>query len=443
MEIGRTAVFCFPGIIYETVSFPMLPNVNVTRGATPMANEPMASMFEMILCLSQAVDLVSPLVADHHKRVTYIASCLAKELGLPEHEIRDIVVAAALHDVGGLSLKERTDVLWFEIENPYQHAEQGYLLLKTFPPFAGNVATLVRFHHVYWRHGAGKHWRDEPVPLGSHLLHLADRVSVLVSTHESILSQVEGICRRITGQAGEMFVPELVAAFNNLARREYFWLDAVSPTIDRHITGVVKWEEMTMGMENLFGLTKLFCRIIDFRSTFTSTHTCGVAACAEALARMSGFSEVESQLMKVAGFIHDLGKLAVPVEILEKQAGLSKEEFDIIRTHAYHTDQILVPIKVFDTIRSWGALHHERLDGAGYPYHLRADDLSAGSRIMAVADVFVALAEDRPYREGMSQDNVLEVMQKMAESGALDADILVLLRTHFNGQWYPYRGAED
>jgi HD-GYP domain-containing protein (c-di-GMP phosphodiesterase class II) len=181
--------------------------------------------------------------------------------------------------------------------------------------------------------------------------------------------------------------------------------------------------------EDLFGLTRIFGI---FRSHFTSTHTSGVAACAVALAELAGFSESQCRQMMVAGFIHDLGKLAVPAEILEKSSALSSEEFDIIRTHAYHTDHIFRSIRGFDTIRKWGALHHERLDGNGYPYHLTDKDLPLGSRIMSVADVFVALTEDRPYRKGMVREDALRLIERMVRRAALDGSIAALLESHFD-----------
>ena len=132
-------------------------------------------------------------------------------------------------------------------------------------------------------------------------------------------------------------------------------------------------------------------------------------------------------------FMRDaLGKLSVPAEILEKPAKLTEEEFCVVRGHAYFTDRILYPISALEMVRVWGALHHERLDGAGYPFHLRGSDIPVGSRIMAVADVFVALMEDRPYRKGMTRDEALAVLQTQATGGALDPEVIALLNRHFD-----------
>lgn len=98
-----------------------------------------------------------------------------------------------------------------------------------------------------------------------------------------------------------------------------------------------------------------------------------------------------------------------------------------MRTHVYYTHQILSPIKTFEEIASWGALHQERLNGSGYPFHYTADDLPLGARLMAVADVFTALTEDRPYRKGMGKVAVLRELRNMVSHGDLDGSLVNLL----------------
>jgi len=110
--------------------------------------------------------------------------------------------------------------------------------------------------------------------------------------------------------------------------------------------------------------------------------------------------------MEVAGNLHDLGKMVIPNSILNKPDKLNKEETAIMRQHTYFTYTVLNSIGGISQIAEWAAFHHERLDGSGYPFHLGADKLGIGSRIMAVADVFTAISEDRPYRKGMSQQEL-------------------------------------
>lgn len=397
-----------------------------------LINKDSISIFDLILGLSQAVDLVSPLVANHHKRVAYIAFRLSCELELSAQERKDATIAGALHDVGGLSLKNRLDVMQFEINDPYAHCETGHLILKTFEPFS-RIADIVRFHHTCWENGAGSVFKGNAVPDGSHILHLADRVAVLINPQTDALEQSEGIIERIEQNRNGMFVPRMVDAFTSLAAKEYFWLDTVSPSIGAVLRHGLEWGELTLGEDDFLGLTNLFRRIIDFRSPFTAAHSSGVAATAEALARLAGMPQQECLMMRIAGHFHDIGKLSVPAEILEKPAKLTKQEYDVIRGHTYYTGRILESIPALDLARTWGSQHHERLDGSGYPFHLKNKEISLGSRIMAVADVFVAISEDRPYRKGMTRGEVIKVLQDLAGKNKLDLRVVSMLQEHFDG----------
>ncbi len=389
------------------------------------------SLFDLAMALSEAMDLISPSIVNHHKRVAYIAHSIGTELGLSSQERDELLLAGALHDSGALSLKERMDSFKFEMDNPYRHAELGYLLLKGFDPLF-KVALIIRHHHRWWNRGEGRRCGDEVVPLGSHIIHLADRIDVLIKRQEEILCQVKGICRRIRDLSNKTFMPEVVEAFMRLADKEYFWLDAVSPSLNHILSQTVRPSIIEVDMETLIDLTRLFSRIIDFRSRFTATHSSGVAVTAEALAGLLGFSERECKMMKVAGYLHDLGKLAVPAEILEKPGRLTPEEFCVIRTHTFHTFRVLERIEGFETINVWASFHHERLDGRGYPFHHKADDLSLGSRIMAVADVVTGLAEDRPYRKGLPDGEVLRILEGMVDDRALDGRVVSVVKAHYS-----------
>ena len=387
------------------------------------------STIDLVLCLSEAVDLISTLVANHHKYVACIAYQLSVEMGLPYSEQKDITVAAAIHDIGALSLEERLSALNFEFEEELGHAERGYLLLNTYKPFS-NVASIVRYHHTPWDYGKYIGLDGEQIPLGSNLLNLADRISVLIKSNSNILVQTDEISNKISELSGKIFKPELVDAFIRLSKKEGFWLDVTFGSLTTFLKSKFKNDD-TMEKSNFLELIKLFSRIIDFRSHFTVNHSSGVAVSAKALSEFAGFSKSDSEIIEVAGYIHDLGKLAVPQEILEKPDKLSKNEYEIIRAHSYYTDLILSKVKGFDLIRTWGALHHERLDGKGYPFHLGGKQISTGSRIMAVADVFVALTEDRPYRKGLNQEDTLKIMDNMSGSLVLDSNIINMLRENY------------
>lgn len=386
-------------------------------------------IFDLVQCLSQAVDLVSPQVADHHIRTAQIAYGLGMQMKLPNAEMHDLVVAAAMHDVGGLTRKDRLGALDFEYQDPYGHSVMGYLLLRSFPPFL-KPAEIVRFHHVPWKYGEGAMFDGQPVPRASHLLQLADRVAVLLEPRQDVLEQVDGIITRVRAQAGERFVPEQVQALEALADKEAFWLDTIHLQHINFLGSRLQWEQIEIAEAEFLGLTNLFRRIVDFRSPFTATHSAGVAAAAEVLSAYLGFSLDDQRLIHLAGLMHDLGKLAVPAEILEKKGSLTREEFALMRRHTYYTYHLLEPLKALDVIRIWASFHHERMDGRGYPFHLAEKDLPLGSRIISVADVFTALTEDRPYRPGMTVQDAFQVISDAVLQNRLDGKVVDVLQAH-------------
>jgi HD-GYP domain-containing protein (c-di-GMP phosphodiesterase class II) len=390
-------------------------------------------LFDLIFLLSEVMDMVSPALVNHHYRVSYIASAITSELGLTSDEKSDLLLAGALHDCGALSMKERINALNFEAENPELHAEQGYLLLSAFRPLQ-RAATLVRFHHNKGEWGKGAYAATEqPVPIGSHILHLADRAAVLVKGRSDVLDQAKTVQRKIREGSGKLFVPRFVDAFMELSSREHFWFDLVSPSLGSILARTTESGSLELGQEELLGLGDTLRRIIDYRSPYTATHSMGVAVVAEKLANTARLPEDQCLLMKVAGQMHDLGKLAVPRELLEKPDRLTTKERQTVSLHPYLTYRALETLKGVDELAGWAAFHHERLDGNGYPFHVKAKELSPGSRIMAVADVFTAITEDRPYRSGMHRRECTQTLEEMVKSNALDGDIVSTLMLDFDG----------
>lgn len=382
-------------------------------------------IFDFIQCFSDALDLIVPDLNGHHKRVAYIARSIAAALDLSEVEQYDILLAGMLHDAGALTLKSRIEALDFETRET-NHSETGYRLLRKWPALH-NAAQAIRFHHTRYDGGID-------VPESALILHLADRLDVLIRRDVFILDQVPELRAAMLRRKGTMFDPRHVDALMSLTDKEFFWLDIASDSLRETLKRLgeeIATDKTAPDIQAITDFSRIFAHIIDFRSRFTATHSAGVAQVAEALAEISGLPETQCKRVRIAGYLHDLGKLAVPVELLEKKAPLSLEEFNLIKSHAYHTHRILLGLPDFDDIRAWASTHHEFLNGAGYPFHLKDGQLSFGSRLMTVADIFTAIAEDRPYRLGMFRDQTFIVMRAMASEGKIDAEMQTMLFDNF------------
>jgi len=393
-----------------------------------MIVNPRVPLHRLVLSLSEALDCINPRISDHQQRVAYVAMQLARRLGLEGTSLLDVFLAAALHDMGIIGVENRRQALEMgQMEQVSWHSELGHRLLRPNALFA-NAAELIRHHHLPWDNGAGARCDGQPVPPTAHILVLADVVERMVDRSRPVLTQKDAIVSEVAGLSGKVFRPDCVEAFARIARPEAFWLDLVSPRIYSILLARIDWPALTIDESTIGPIGEVFARVVDSASDWTAVHSAGVAATAVELARRMKFSPRELLLMRAAGYLHDLGKLAVPTAILDKPGKLTDDEMLVVRGHTYHTFRILNTIGGLPQISEWAAFHHERLDGAGYPFGHAAADLTLGSRIMAVADVFTALREPRPYRSGpASLGRARNILDRLVTDNALDADVVAAL----------------
>jgi len=344
--------------------------------------------------------------------------------GLPNERLEKIFVAALLHDIGAFSLEEKISIRNFEVENIESHCIHGEILLGNIP-WLKDASKVVRFHHREWQHC--KESIESPLVFESQLLFIADYLERQIRRDDYILHQHEDILSKIESLSGSLFHSQVVDLFRTVSGREEFWLDLVSPRLYSTLLHEGPFRKIEIGFSDLSLISELFRNIIDFRSRFTSTHSSGVAASASMLSRFFGLTETEVGLMEVAGNLHDMGKLAIPNSILNKPGKLTREEMAIMKSHTYYTYYVINTIGGIQQIAEWAAYHHERLDGSGYPFHCTEAELSTGARIMMVADIFTALAEDRPYRKGMSKEGIIQIIKQFSDRRLLDDRISNLL----------------
>lgn len=389
-------------------------------------------IIDIVLSLSNAIDLIDSNITDHHKRVAYISFSLAKQMNFSETEIRDLVLAALLHDCGAVNLAERSTFYDFEfgysLPLRHDHGYKGWFILKESQELRA-AAEIIKYHHIFWKEPFSNRFDMTQIPKSSYVLHLADRIDILIDRKTEILNQREHIWKEINAESGTMFMPDVVQAFYDLVPKLFFWFDIVNPHLHDFIKKEMSYYHVEINSQNLLEYAFVFHRIIDFRNKFTATHSTGVAAVASTLAFKMGFSDIDCSLMKSAGLMHDIGKLSVPESILEKTASLSPHEYNIIKAHTYHTYRIIDAIPGLEKVRDWAAFHHEKLDGTGYPFGLKSNQLDLGARILAISDMFTALTEERPYRHAMPPQNAIDIINAIDN---LDYDVKCCLNKNLD-----------
>jgi putative nucleotidyltransferase with HDIG domain len=397
-----------------------------------MIINPQVPLHRLVMSLSESLDHVSLSLTNHQLRVAYISTRMARLMGYRGRQLRDIFHAGALHDIGLIRAEHRMRLAATnDLEGLDWHGEVGYQLLRDNEFFA-DAAPLVRHHHIAWNDGRGAEKNGQPVPQASHILALADYVDRYTRKDIPILHQTGDLTKRVVDARDKLLHPDCVDAFLSVSTREAFWLDAASPRIYSVLTDEIDWPTLTIDEDAVERIAHIFGRVADGLSPWTATHSTGVAATAVALAERMHFSPREVKLMRAAGYLHDLGKVSVPSEILDKQGKPTKAEWAVLKGHTYYTFRILETIGGMPQVSEWAAFHHERLDGKGYPFGHSARELTLGARIMAVADTTTAILEDRPYREGLSRQKTIEILRKLVADGALDGDVLDILLRDFD-----------
>ncbi len=391
------------------------------------------NLHEAIFSLSDALDLVGVTHIHHGKRVAYMAAECGKHLGWSHQQIDNLFQAAILHDCGVSKTSVHKRLAQFAWENENEHCLLGSELLITCPLMA-QLAPIVLYHHTHWSNLQNMDLPQE-IKLNANCIYLVDRVDVLclefLVDQSNLLLGRESIRKKIMDKRGDWFCAELVDAFIDLSKSEAFWLSLENEHVNGYVsTWLAETKTMEMDFQDLRSIVRIFSYIVDAKSTFTKSHSDGVAQLARFIGSLFELSEESCEMLELAGLLHDIGKLRQPDELLDKPSKLSPEEYTHIQRHSFDTYSILKNIHGLEKISTWASQHHERVDGSGYPYHLEGGGISLEARIIAVADVFQALAQKRPYRDSMTVEEIMEILNEMVDAGKLDRKVVLCVDAH-------------
>ncbi|MBF0269440.1 MAG: HD domain-containing protein [Alphaproteobacteria bacterium] len=417
------------------------------RHALPRAQQGGGLRFDLsqaVTALSSSLDLIGQQHVYHMRRVAVMALAMAHEMNWSSERKRDAMYAGLVHDCGISSEREFNDLsVAVECANPHPHCERGAAYLAECLPLS-RFAPIVAHHHTSWKALCRMEEMPSDTRLLTNLVQLADRADVmhhgmrLKGRHEW-----EVIGRELAPYAGRLFNKELVECFRGLAETDAFWLRLLPEYVETvHYDFDLPDDLSSHGFAETRSLAHLFARIVDAKSTFTGEHSLGVGRLSVSLAQRSGLGDELCNQLEIAGLLHDIGKMRVPIEVIDKPGSFSPEERRLIRRHSYDSFRILAPVFQGTHIPRWASQHHERLNGSGYPFGLKADDLDLGARIIAVADVLQALAQTRPYRPAFSRPEIIKTMKEMADRDELDFGLVCFVAEDFENLYAQAIGAE-
>lgn len=382
------------------------------------------SLFELLYGLSEALDHVEsewhPLPKVHAKKTTYFAVRMGECAGLKKEKLYQLALAGLFHDSGitrsqgGLCReKEGTKE---ELKFRLLAGEENFMQL----PIRNPKPHLVLFHRERGD-GSGAFGRKAgEYPREAGWLHLAERVSRLGAGWDEKTLRKEEIERKLQELKGRVLDPGAVELFFRAEPR----LEAGDLFIKEYLRKILPDDHREWTEEEVGRFSLLMARIVDERCGPSCVHSREITRRIQLLAEYYQYPEVIREKLCLAGALHDLGKLVIPLEVLNKPGTLSEQEVKEMRNHVLYTYYILNRISGLQEITMWASAHHEKLNGKGYPFHLSGEQLFYPARMVACVDIYQALREPRAYKAEKSHESAVQIMKEMAQAGEIDPMIV-------------------
>ncbi|GAA0122540.1 HD-GYP domain-containing protein [Clostridium butanoliproducens] len=350
----------------------------------------------------------------HSNRTAYISLRIGKQLKLNDESYKNLYISAMLHDIGCQGIFDKAHAYKEYIK---EHCVEGANMILKIPMFI-HMYDIILYHHENYDGSGAMKLKNSLTPIESQIIRLADSIEILYDETIPFYMQKDKIIKYVKKNDGIIFSPKIVEAFLEISPAESFWLDINNTPFFPFILQDLLPKNITyVTLEEFEYVADIFASIIDNKSAFTASHSRGIANLAYDVSKYIGYDESKCLKMKIAGLLHDIGKVAIPNNILDKSTSLTDEEFSIIKSHTYYTKLILDRIEEIPDICDWACNHHEKLNGEGYPRKLKAEEISEEARIIGVCDIYQALTEDRPYRKGMYMYEAFSILDNMADNG--------------------------
>jgi len=375
---------------------------------------------------------------NHGKRIAVLCAKMGKAIGKNQEEIMSLALCALLHDNALTEYihAQRTGAHYDPVMR--KHCEYGQRNIDTLG-FKTNVKDFILYHHERADGNGPFGIREGEGPLEAELIAIADSIDVAHHLQRLKQEELSSVRNIIVEEKGKKFSKRAADAMLEILDWPLITSlkdNAIHETAE---AAFIPWTVDT-DVHVIFNLAGFITRIIDYKSIFTRKHSTQIANKAWFMSEYYKYEKDERILLYVAAAFHDIGKLKTPVKILEKPGKLTEEEFISIKEHVRETWNLLKDIDGLQSICNWASNHHEKLNGAGYPFGKKADELDFNSRLIACIDVYQAVSEERPYHPARNHEETMQVLNKMAEAGELDKKIvndLSVALAPYNGKDIP------
>ncbi len=360
--------------------------------------------------ISNMLRLQNPKLLDHGSRVGYLAAKMLEINKATAQEVLEGYLLGVLHDVGAYKTEEIDKLTRLETGNVHEHTIYGYLILKLSEVMEDKIDTIL-YHHTPWKQL--QKIKTDNARL-ANILFLADRAEIYLRNNQCFIK--EGVLENM-----DCFSEENI---------ELFWRADEACSLQKrlldgsYINATERYlYRAEFSEEELKKMIRMAALLIDFRSESTVTHTITMVSAAVVLGKIHNLEKQQLDEIYMGAYVHDLGKVGIPTEILEKPGKLTTDEMEVMKTHILLTGKIING-HVNDTVYKIAMRHHEKLDGTGYPYGIKEEEMTLSEKIVAVADIYSALTRKRSYKESFSKEKVVSIMSRMAEERQISKEVV-------------------
>lgn len=269
------------------------------------------NLIELLACISKIIDMINPRLNLHHVRTAYIARHLARESQLTSAQCRKTLLAALLHDIGGLNEESRLQPISYYDNEFNNHAAVGAELLATVPLLAP-LKTIVRYHHIPWENGKGASVNGVKTPKESHIIFLADRLDVLIAQYRTsdIITAKDEIIDIISSGEDTLFKPDYIRAFRRMTNSAFFWRIIESTEFHDYIQDIPRINNDSVSLHNFRDIAGMLAFIIDGFSHHGVQHSLVAGRISGYLAKKMGIPPEQCLKIETGGLLHNLASLA-------------------------------------------------------------------------------------------------------------------------------------
>ena len=389
------------------------------------------SLNRFLLSMAHIIDVIEKDIFDtqlnHSQRVAYASLLVGKQLNFTDSELFDLASYALLHDIGISSQKilaKGSFTKLFEIEKDKDHCRYGEKIIKGFP-FLNPQKNIIKYHHELYN-GKGPYGvTNDLIHPFSRIISLVDKLDILFNPKKILAKPGMHIIIKdyITKNINVLFFEKEAKAMLAVADQK-FLENLNRDNFDSLLLSMLPKIQINISHGEIQRLVEVYANIINSKSEFTFTHTNDLINKVNILLNYYKFSTEEKQTFILASHLHDIGKLGISNDILEKPDKLTKDEFEIIKQHPQMGYDILKDIVGFSEIAELVYSHHEKLNGNGYPRGLKGSQINFKTRLLTCLDIYQSLVENRPYRLGFSHQEAIKIMNDMVTKNEIDKDIV-------------------